>query len=108
MGVYYVSVEDNKGKMVDITPTIVETWSTNWVLANNQFEEQLNGDNDLKIFSGKMFMVWDGNHHLQTWLPIINSEHGAEPRWHYAVESIVLVIQGELASAIATLHHINM
>ena len=29
MGVFYVSIEDNKGKAVDFTPTILETWSTN-------------------------------------------------------------------------------
>ena len=106
-GVFYVSLEDKDGKMVDVTPATKESWSANWVLANDRFEEQLNADDDLKVFSGKMFMVWDGNHRLQAWLPIINREHAHDLDWHYAVESIVLVIKGEVASAIATLHHVN-
>ena len=106
-GVFYVSLEDKDGKMVDVTPTIRESWSANWVLANERFEEELNADDDLKVFSGKMFMVWDGNHRLKAWLPIINREHAYDPDWHYAVESIVLTIKGDVASAIATLHHVN-
>ena len=36
-------------------------------------------DEDLKVFSGKIFMVWDGNHRLQAWLPIINQDHTYDP-----------------------------
>ena len=97
---FYVSLEDKDGKMVYVTPTIQESWSA-------RFEEELNADDDLKIFSKKMFMVWDGNHRLKAWLPIINREHAHDPDWHYAVESIVLTIKGDVASAIAMLHHVN-
>jgi hypothetical protein len=38
-------------------------------------------------------MVWDGNHHLQAWLPIINNEHKNDPTWHFVVESIILVVK---------------
>jgi hypothetical protein len=41
-------------------------------MANAAFEKELENDEDLKVFCGKMFMVWDGNHCLQAWLPIID------------------------------------
>jgi hypothetical protein len=44
------------------------------------------------MFSGKMFMVWDGNHRLQAWLSIINDDHGQDQSWHFSMESIVLVV----------------
>ena len=60
---------------MDVTPNIMASWTNNWVQANVQFEKELNISNDLRVFSGKIFMVWDGNHCLQVWLPIINNEH---------------------------------
>jgi hypothetical protein len=91
--VFYVALENNEGKTVDVIPDIVASWSNKWVQANAQFEEELNSDDDLRVFSGKMFMVWDRNHRLQAWLPIINNEHKDNPSWHYAVESIILVVE---------------
>ena len=78
-GVFYVALENNEGKTVDVTDSIIESWSENWVRANDAFEKILQADEDLKVFSGKMFMVWDGNHRLQAWLPIINQYHTHNP-----------------------------
>jgi len=39
-----------------------------------------------------MFKVWDGNHHLLVWLLHKNNERRDDSNWHYAVESIVLVV----------------
>ena len=106
-GVFYVALENNEGKTMDVTPDIISTWSDHWVQVNAQFEEQLNLDEDLRVFSGKMFMVWDGNHRLQAWLPIINNEHENDITWHYAVESIVLVVNGDVAGMLTALHEVN-
>ena len=35
----------------------------------------MQNDKDLKDFFGKMFMIWNDNHCLQAWLPIINEDH---------------------------------
>jgi hypothetical protein len=64
-GVFYVALENNEGKTMDVTLNIMASWSDNWAQAYEQFEEELNSDDDLKVFSAKMFMVWDGNHRLQ-------------------------------------------
>jgi hypothetical protein len=61
-GVFYVALENNEGKTMDVIPEIMASWSNNWVKANSEFEKELNSDDDLRAFSGKMFMVWDGNH----------------------------------------------
>jgi hypothetical protein len=54
-----------------------------------------------------MFMVWDGNHRLQAWLPIINNEHKNDPSWHFAVESIILVVNGDISGMLTALHKVN-
>jgi hypothetical protein len=106
-GVFYVALENNEGKTIDVTNDITNTWSSNWVRANAAFERELQNDEDLKVFSGKMFMVWDGNHRLQAWLPLINRDHAADFTWHYAVESIILEVKGDIATMLAALHEVN-
>jgi hypothetical protein len=106
-GVFYVALENNEGKTLDVTPNIVASWSDKWVQANAQFEEELSSDDDLRVFSGKMFMVWDGNHRLQVWLPIINNEHKDDPSWYHAVESIILVVGGDIAGMLTALYEVN-
>ena len=64
-GIFYVAFENNEGKTMDVTPDLKASQSDNWIQANAQFEEEPNRDDDLKVFLGKMFMIWDGNHHLQ-------------------------------------------
>jgi hypothetical protein len=106
-GVFYVALGNNEGKTIDVTLDIVASWSDKWVQANALFEEELNSDDDLRVFSGKMFMVWDGNYRLQAWLPIINNEHKDDPSWHYVVESIILVVGGDIAGMLTALHKVN-
>ena len=43
--------------------------------SNDAFEKILQTYKDLKVYSGKMFMVRDGSQRLQAWLPIINRDH---------------------------------
>ena len=59
------------------------------------------------MFSGKMFMVWDGNHWLQAWLSIINDDHSQDQSWHFSMESIILVVNGDVASLVASLNDKN-
>ena len=70
---------------------------------NDAFEKILQTDEDSKVFSGKMFMVWDGNHRLQAWLPIINRDYTR----YYVVESIILDVKKDLAIMLAVLHEVN-
>jgi hypothetical protein len=30
-------------------------------------------------FSNKMFFMWDGNHHIQAWMPYISELHNDDP-----------------------------
>ena len=106
-GVFYVALENNEGKTMDVTQNIIGSWSDYWVRAIDAFEKILQTDEDLKVFSGKMFMVWDGNHRLQAWLPIIYRDHTHDPTWHYAVESIILDVKGDIATMLAALHEVN-
>ena len=75
--------------------------------ANDAFKNILQINEDLKVFFGKMFMVWTGNHRLQTWLPIINRDHTHDHAWHYDVESFILDVKRDIATMLAALHEVN-
>ena len=103
----YVALENNEGKTIDVTNSIVEFWTENWVRANDAFKKILQTDEDFKVFFGKIFMVWDGKHRLQAWLLIINRDHTYDPVWHYVVEKIILDIKGNIATMLAALYEVN-
>ena len=73
---------------------------------NDAFEKILQTDEDLKVYSGKMFMVQDVSHRLQAWLPIINRDHTDDQTWHYVVENIILDVKGDIATMLAVLHEL--
>jgi len=58
-GVFYVAVEDNEGKTTNVMDDIIKSWSPNWVWINVAFDKELENDKDLKVFFGKIFMVWE-------------------------------------------------
>ena len=106
-GFFYVALEDNHGHTNDVTSAVIANWSPQWKEVNEVFEKKLLADDDLRIFSNKMFMVWDGNHRLQAWMPIIEQFHPHDINWHYCVEGVILDPRGEVASVIAALHEVN-
>ena len=106
-GIFYVSLEDHQGKTSDVSEADVQSWSILWKEENKKFERKLLADPTWKQFSNKMFHVWDGNHRLGAWLPIINQDHGTDPAWHYSVESSILVVGDEVAALTTALHQVN-
>ena len=74
-GFFYVALEDNHGHTNDVTPSVVAKWSMEWKEVNDEFENKFLADDDLKVFLNKIFMVWDGNHRPQAWIPIIEQFH---------------------------------
>lgn len=106
-GFFYVALEDDHGHTNDVTPNVVAKWSSVWKEVNEEFEKKLLADEDLKIFSNKMVMVWDGNHRLQACMPIIDQFHSNDIYWHYCVEGVILEPRGDVPSMIAALHEMN-
>jgi hypothetical protein len=39
---------------------------------------------------GIMLYVWDGNHHLKTWMGYIIDNHPSDHEWHFCVKTMVL------------------
>jgi hypothetical protein len=74
-GAFYVALEDDSGTIMKITDKITEKWSPVWKRRNDEVEEYLKADEHLKVFSNKMFHVWDGNLRFQCWMPSINKNH---------------------------------
>lgn len=56
-GFFYVALKNNFGVVVDVTPAISAKWNPKWSKVNDEFEKKFLEDDDLKIFSKKMFMV---------------------------------------------------
>jgi hypothetical protein len=44
---------------------------------------------------------------LQAWLPIINNEYKNDQTWHFVVESIILVVNGDIAGMLIAMHEVN-
>ena len=106
-GFSYVALEDHHGHINDVIPSVVVKWSTEWKEVNDEFEKNLLGDDDLNIFSGNMFMVWDGNHRLKTWMPIIEQFHAHDMNWHFCVEGVILDPRENVTSVLAAWHEVN-
>jgi hypothetical protein len=77
------------------------------VKAHEKFEKEIQKEDAWKQFARKMFFVWDGNHRLAAWMPIINRDHGQDSTWHYAVESVVLEVEGQVGPLLTALHQVN-
>jgi hypothetical protein len=76
------------------------------VMANATFEKELENDEDLKVFCGKMFIIW---------MTTITSKHGnllltkvtSDPIWHYVVESIILEVKKNVVTMLVALFKFN-
>ena len=77
--VMYISMYNNKELSSDVTEEVKSASSPHWQMANQTFEDGLQGDPDLQQFSGKMFFVWEDNHRLSAWLRHINNHHAEDP-----------------------------
>ena len=106
-GFFYMALEDNHGHTNDVTPSVVAKWSTESKEVNEEFEKKLLADDDLTIFSNKMFMVWYGNHRLQAWMPFIEQFHTHDINWHFCVEVVIFDPRGDVPSVIAVLHEVS-
>jgi hypothetical protein len=73
-----VSTTNNLGEEMEVTKDIEEGWDQNWKDYNVEFKYILNANLDSKMFSNKMFYVWDGNHRLKVWYLCIDRVHQDE------------------------------
>ncbi len=105
--VMYISAYNNEELTTDVTEDIKSSWSPNWQMANEAFEEDIRADPDLKHLSGKMFFVWEGNHRLAAWMRHINNHHAEDKDWHVSVHCIVLDPRGQVGNLLHAMHDIN-
>ena len=52
-------------------------------------------------------MIWDVNHRLQIWLPIIEQFHIHDINWYFYVEGVIIDLRGDVPFVIAALHEVN-
>lgn len=104
---FIVSVTGLEGETVPVSENIRCTWNEGWKKKNDEFEDSLKLDPALAPLSGIMFHVYDGNHRLKSWMPIIQKEHSHDLNWHFMVETIVLNVGVNLAVLIPVMNDIN-
>ena len=102
-----VSAYNGEDAMSAVTENIRDSWSSHWRAANDSFEKYLAADKDLKVFSNKMFFVYEGNHRLSAWWRHINKHHGSDPTWHISVDYIVLDARKQNGNLLNTMSDIN-
>ena len=57
---------------------------------NDIFKQSLSRDDDLKVFKGKIFWIWEGKYRVAAWRRHIDKVHVHEEKWHYSVDCICL------------------
>ena len=60
-----------------------------------EFEERVQSNLELQRFLNKMFFVWDGNHRLKTWYPLINEMHSTEAEFHVPMMCTLVMVTRE-------------
>lgn len=90
--VFYVATRSFGLAESVVTDEMRKGWSALWQKADRDFEKRLKKNPELKKFSNKMFHVWDGNHRLLAWYPLIEWNHKTDPAFHVPVKSIILNI----------------
>jgi hypothetical protein len=78
-----------------------------WTHKTVKFGKLLLEDPDLSWPCGKMFHVWDKNHHLQTWQPYIDLNHLDEEDWHISIDAFVLDTTNGLVELLIGMTNLN-
>ena len=86
----YVHPNNNLDEVFDVSNDIMASWCLLWQEANEEYDVMLQNDSDLAHLAGKMFHVWEGNHHLTAWWRHINQHHLLGKYWHIFVDYIVV------------------
>ncbi|MCO5607591.1 hypothetical protein L7F22_061788 [Adiantum nelumboides] len=66
MGSFTVSLKGRHGETRLVTQEMIKQWDPIWQNLNTEFEKNLT--REWEELRGKLFFVWDGNHHLKTWM----------------------------------------
>ncbi len=106
----YVSVFNDTGLDVNVTPQVTSTWSSHWHEASMNFDNLVEHDTELQILHGKMLFVWEGNHRYTAWWRYIESNYGGEqynPKFYQPVECICIDPRGVLDPLLDAMNDVN-
>jgi hypothetical protein len=103
----YVSLYNNLDEVFLVSDDIRASWNSLWQESSDEFDSMLEKDSDLSQFVGKMFFMWEGNHHLTAWLRHINKHHSMDKDWHISVDCIVVDPRNCVAVFLNTMNDIN-
>lgn len=65
-------------------------------------------DEDLTIFKGEMFWVWEGNHKVSAWRCHLDQYHGTKIDWPFIVDCICLDPIGATSVLLDVVNNVNM
>ncbi len=103
---FYVSSKNQQGEEQYVC-NHVDTWNCFWKEKNAELETFMAEDLYLSWISGKMFHVWDDNHHLQIQRPYIDANHRNKLDQHVKVDSFVLDTTNGLVELLTVMTDIN-
>jgi hypothetical protein len=64
--VLYVSIANDKGNEKEVTQSEYKPRDEQWQIVDDSYDLYLRTSNDLDVFEGKMFGMWEGNHRVIT------------------------------------------
>lgn len=106
----YVSVFNDVGLEVNVTPQVTSTWSIHWQEASKKFDNLVEHDTELQVLHGKMLFVWEGNHRYTAWWRYIENNYSGDqynPKFYQPVECICIDPRGELDSLLDAMNDVN-
>ena len=82
-------------------------WDPHWTLVNIDFEAKLASNPQLRSLCGRMFFIYDGNHHFKAWIGYIDKLHQDDREWHYAMDNICLDTRSKDSLLMNAMYNIN-
>jgi len=105
--VFYVSIADEDGNLLEFSVAEKEAWGPLWNAANEKFTMLLKSNPHLAYLAESKFFVCDGNHRRIAWMNHISRLHPLDIDWHICVDSIVLDTRNRIGVAMQAMHDIN-
>lgn len=105
--VFYVSTTNEHGETSEFIEIEMSKWDDLWKEKNDVFVKHVESKPALKFLKNLKFFVCDGNHRRIAWMNYIERCYPLHPKWHYAVDCIILDTKGRIEVAMQVMHDVN-
>lgn len=106
----YLSILNDKGLDMEVTPEISSSWSSHWLEASASFDLLVQDDPELSSLHGKMLFVWDGNHQFTAWWRYVERNASGDhydAKYYRPVECICIDPRGNVGPLLDAMNDVN-